>query len=46
MLLTLGKGEKPKIIKARHPEALICVEITNRLALLDIDRPEDIEQLS
>jgi len=43
-LLTLGEGEKPKIIKARHPEALISVEIPNRLALLDIDRPEDIEQ--
>jgi molybdenum cofactor cytidylyltransferase len=43
-LLTLGEGEKPKIIKARHPDALIDVEIPNRLALLDIDRPEDIEQ--
>jgi molybdenum cofactor cytidylyltransferase len=43
-LLTLGEGEKPKIIKARHPEAVISVEIPNRLALLDIDKPEDMEQ--
>jgi molybdenum cofactor cytidylyltransferase len=42
-LLTLGEGEKPKIIKARHPEAVISVEIPNRLALFDIDKPEDME---
>jgi len=41
-LLNLGEDEKPKIIKARHPEALICVEIPNRLALVDIDKVEDI----
>ena len=40
-LLNLSEGEKPRVIKARHPEALISVEITNRLALFDIDTPED-----
>jgi len=44
-LLNLSEGEKPRIIKARHPEALISVEITNPLALIDIDRPEDIFDL-
>jgi molybdenum cofactor cytidylyltransferase len=45
-LLTLGEGEKPKVIKERHPDALIRVEVTNPLALFDIDNPDAISFLS
>ena len=45
-LLTLGNGEKPRIIKARHPNALISIEITNLSALFDIDTPEDINKMN
>jgi molybdenum cofactor cytidylyltransferase len=45
MLLTLGEGENPKTIKARHPDSLVKVEITDSLALMDIDTPQDMEKL-
>ena len=45
-LLSLEEGEQPNVIKARHPNALIKVEIANPLALIDIDTPEDIEKYS
>ncbi|MDR0444390.1 MAG: nucleotidyltransferase family protein [Treponema sp.] len=45
-LLTLGEGEKPGVIKVRHPDAVIKKEIKNSLALVDIDMPEDIEKYS
>jgi molybdenum cofactor cytidylyltransferase len=41
-LLTLKEGEKPRVIKARYPEAVIRVDIKNHLALLDIDCPHTL----
>jgi molybdenum cofactor cytidylyltransferase len=41
-LRTLAEGEQPRIIKARHPGALVPVAITNPLAFVDIDRPADL----
>jgi CTP:molybdopterin cytidylyltransferase MocA len=41
-LLSLGDGEHPRNIKARHPEAITAVEAANPLALDDIDGPEEI----
>ena len=45
-LLSLGEGEKPRLIKSRHPEALRGVELSNPLALKDIDDEEDLKKLS
>jgi CTP:molybdopterin cytidylyltransferase MocA/predicted acetyltransferase len=45
-LLALGQGEKPRVIKSRHPEAVLPVDIANPLALADIDRPEDLERIN
>ena len=44
-LLSLGEGEPPRLIKTRHPEAIVPVEIPNPSALLDIDTPEDLRRL-
>ena len=44
-LLALGEGENPRLIKSRHPEAVLPVEIANPLALADVDRPEDLERI-
>lgn len=44
-LISLGEGETPRLIKARHPEAVIPLEISNAPALADVDRPEDLERL-
>jgi molybdenum cofactor cytidylyltransferase len=45
-LLALDEGESPRVIKARHPEAVTAVELDNPLALADIDSPEDLARLS
>jgi len=45
-LLSLVDGETPMFIKARHPKALRGVEITNPLALKDIDDEKTLESLS
>ena len=44
-LISLGENESPRIVKARHPEALIRVEVSGPLALADIDFSETVEQL-
>jgi len=36
-LLALKQGEHPRLLKARHPQALITVKITNPAPLTDID---------
>ena len=41
-LLALAPGELPRVIKARHPAAVTPVPVSNPLALLDIDTPEDL----
>lgn len=45
-LLALNEGESPRVIKARHPEAVLAVELDNPLAFADIDRPEDMARLN
>jgi len=45
-LLSLNEGETPRLIKTRHPQALRGVEITNPLALEDIDDEETLMRLS
>jgi len=45
-LLSLNEGETPRIIKARHPQALRIVEISNPLALEDIDDEETLKRYS
>jgi molybdenum cofactor cytidylyltransferase len=44
-LLSLKQGKTPRLIKERHPEALIRVEVTNPLALEDIDDQETFTKL-
>jgi len=44
-LLSLKQGEHPRLLKARHPQALITVEIANLNLLADIDTIEDMEKL-
>ena len=44
-LLSLGEGETPRLIKERHPEAIRAVELTNPLALEDVDDAENLERL-
>jgi len=41
-LLSLGEGETPRIIKARHPEAIRTVEVSDPLVLEDIDDEETL----
>ena len=43
-LLTLAKGEHPRTIKERHPDAVILVEAPV-CTLLDIDNPNDLIKL-
>ena len=43
-LLSLAEGESPRIIKARHPQALLAVEVSNPLALEDIDDEETLKR--
>jgi CTP:molybdopterin cytidylyltransferase MocA len=45
-LLSLNEGETPRLLKTRHPQALRGVEITNPLALEDIDDEETLARLS
>ena len=45
-LLSLNGGETPRLIKTRHPQALRGVEITNPLALEDIDDEETLLRYS
>ena len=45
-LLSLKEGETPHIIKTRHQENVIGVEVKNQLALKDIDDEEMLKQLS
>ena len=43
-LLALGEGETPRIIKARHPELVRIADVTNPLALEDIDDEETLKR--
>ncbi|MDR1803319.1 MAG: nucleotidyltransferase family protein [Treponema sp.] len=45
-LLSLNEGETPRLIKTRYPQALRGVEISNPLALEDIDDEETLMGLS
>ena len=44
-LLSLKEEESPKLIKARYPEAVIQVAVTDPLVLEDIDDEETLEWL-
>jgi len=44
-LLSLQEGEAPRVIKARHSEALIRVEVSDPLILADIDYREMLESV-
>jgi len=44
-LLALKQGEHPRLLKARHPHAVITVEIADPRPLADIDTIEDMERL-
>jgi molybdenum cofactor cytidylyltransferase len=44
-LLSLGEGEHPRNIKARHPGAVIAVEAADTAVLADIDEQSCLEQL-
>jgi molybdenum cofactor cytidylyltransferase len=44
-LLALHPGERPRLLKTRHPHALITVEIPNPVILEDIDTPSDLTRL-
>ena len=44
-LLALKQGEHPRLLKARHPRAVITVEIADPAVLADIDTLEDLENL-
>ena len=44
-LISLGEGETPKIIKARHPDAVIGVEVHHPLILQDMDDKKTFERL-
>jgi len=43
-LLALKDGEHPRLLKARHPQALIIVEIADPSLLADIDTVEDMKK--
>jgi molybdenum cofactor cytidylyltransferase len=45
-LLSLNEGETPRLIQTRYPQALRGVEISNPLALEDIDDEETLMRLS
>ena len=45
-LLSLNEGETPRLIKARHPQVLRGVEISDPLALEDIDDEESLQRYS
>jgi CTP:molybdopterin cytidylyltransferase MocA len=45
-LLSLDEGETPRLLKTRYPQALRGVEISNPLALEDIDDEETLMRLS
>ena len=44
-LVSLKEGEAPRHIKARHPEALRVVDISNPQTLLDIDDEETLQRM-
>ena len=44
-LISLEAGETPRIIKARHPEAVKIAEISNPLVFQDIDDEETMKRL-
>jgi molybdenum cofactor cytidylyltransferase len=44
-LLALKQGEHPRLLKARHPQAVITAEIAGPAVLADIDTLEDLERL-
>jgi len=44
-LLALERGEHPRLLKERHPEAVVAVEIADPALLADVDTPEDLERL-
>ena len=44
-LLALKPGEYPRLLKSRHPDAVIQVEVPNPAALEDIDTYDDLERL-
>ena len=44
-LLALKQGEHPRLLKTRHPQALITVEIADSSLLTDIDTIEDLQRL-
>ena len=44
-LISLDEGETPRLIKARRPEALRGVEVSNPLIIQDIDDEETFERL-
>ena len=44
-LLSIGVGETPKLIKARHSDAVIGVDVNNPLVLEDIDDEETLKHL-
>lgn len=43
-LLSLADGETPRLIKARHPQELRVVEVTNPVILKDMDDRESFER--
>ncbi|MCL1837646.1 MAG: nucleotidyltransferase family protein [Treponema sp.] len=44
-LLSLAPGEQPRLLKSRHPAAVIQVTVPNPAVLEDIDTPADLERL-
>jgi molybdenum cofactor cytidylyltransferase len=44
-LLALRPGEYPRLLKSRHPHAVITVEVPNPIVLDDIDTPSDMNRL-
>jgi molybdenum cofactor cytidylyltransferase len=44
-LLALKQGEHPRLLKTRHPQSLITVEIADPVLLADVDTLEDLLKL-
>jgi molybdenum cofactor cytidylyltransferase len=44
-LLALKQGEHPRLLKIRHPQSVITVEIADPTLLADVDKPEDLAKL-
>jgi len=44
-LLALKQGEHPRLLKTRHPQSVVTVEIANPALLADVDTLEDLERL-